>query len=142
MSVILSTAGGSLYDVTFCLAAWSHVPSGGVSLTETSLDRDPLDNDQPPGQRTPPDRAPPPQTETPCTVKSGRYASYWNAFLLFTHFKGLYPLYCFVNIINIQIQPCENTCELSEAKGCIREHENQWDQSWVRRDCTVFNFTY
>ena len=24
---------GSLYDVTSCLAAWSHVPSGGVSVS-------------------------------------------------------------------------------------------------------------
>ena len=41
-----------------------------------SLDRDPLDRDHP-------DRDPP-QTETPrhrppCIVKSGQYASYWNA---------------------------------------------------------------
>ena len=34
-SVILSMGGGggSLYDVTFCLAAWSHVPSGGISVS-------------------------------------------------------------------------------------------------------------
>ena len=52
----------SMYDVTSCLAAWSHVPSRGY----LSLD--------PPGQRW---------TETPLsrTIKSGRYTSYWNAFL-------------------------------------------------------------
>ena len=32
MPVILSTGGGSLYDVTYCLAAWSHVPSWGSIL--------------------------------------------------------------------------------------------------------------
>ena len=33
LSVILFTGGrGSLYDVTSCLAAWSHVPSGGLCL--------------------------------------------------------------------------------------------------------------
>ena len=29
LSVSHSVQGGSLYDVTSCLAAWSHVPSGG-----------------------------------------------------------------------------------------------------------------
>ena len=67
---------GSLYDVTSCLAAWSHIPSGGrvsvsgsmflpggslslvsysflgVSLIETPLNRDPLEKDAP-GQRPP-----------------------------------------------------------------------------------------
>ena len=73
--------GGFLSVVTSCLAAWSHVPSGGspclwshvpsgglyllVSLketpqTETSLDRDPPDRDLP---ETPEQR--PPWTETP-----------------------------------------------------------------------------
>ena len=51
----------------------------GVSLTETPLDRDP------PGQRPapltdPPDRDPP---HGQSTVTSGRYASYWNAFLFY-----------------------------------------------------------
>ena len=31
-----SVQGGSLYDVTSCLAAWSHIPSGG-SLSRGSL---------------------------------------------------------------------------------------------------------
>ena len=54
---------------------------------EHTSDRDP------PGQRPSLDRDPPwtetPQTETPpgqrpsCIVKSGRYVSYWNAFLYF-----------------------------------------------------------
>ena len=57
---------GSLYDVTSCLAAWSRVPFGGrgVSVQRVSF------------RETPPDR------DSHCTVKSGRYASYWNAFLL------------------------------------------------------------
>ena len=47
------------------LCLWSHVPSGGslsrgVSVRET------------PGQRPPP---------LPRTIKSGKYAYYWNAFL-------------------------------------------------------------
>ena len=29
---VQSGEGGSLYNVTFCLAAWSHVPSGGLCL--------------------------------------------------------------------------------------------------------------
>ena len=56
MSLVPCSVGG--------LCLWSHVPSrvslsGGVSLTQT------------------------PWTETPLirTVKSGQYASYWNAFL-------------------------------------------------------------
>ena len=86
VSVILFTGGGggSLYDVTSCLADWSHVHSGeslclvlcyfwGVSLTETPLDRDPPDRDSL-------DRDP------PHTLKSGRYASYWNAFLFLFFF--------------------------------------------------------
>ena len=38
----------------------------------TPQDRDPPHDKDPPGQT--------PETETPRTVKSGRYASYWNAF--------------------------------------------------------------
>ena len=48
VSVILSTGEGSLYDVTSCLTAWSHVPSIGVSVG------------------FPPETPP---TETLCTVK-------------------------------------------------------------------------
>ena len=36
-----------------------------------------------PGQRPPLDRYPPRQRPSPLTVKSGRYASYWNAFLFY-----------------------------------------------------------
>ena len=143
---------GSLYDVTFCLAAWSHVPSrGGLcpgTLTEIPLDGDtprPLDRDPllcgkeqavcillecillPPRKRslgqgyiftpvchsvhchsgqvhpqtryTPRDQVhplpgpgtPPLWVEVPprssacweIQATSGRYASYWNAFLFF-----------------------------------------------------------
>ena len=54
-----SGGGGSLYDVTVRLAAWSQSVSGPMF--------------HPGGQKPP----------TPWTVKSGRYASYWNAFLLY-----------------------------------------------------------
>ena len=114
---------GLLYDVTSCLAAWSHVPSegrGSLALVPCSFqrglclgshvpsggslsrgsrwqtppeqrspgERPPLDRDLPPGERPPLDRdlppgqRPPSWTETPFMVKSGRYASYCNAFLL------------------------------------------------------------
>ena len=45
------------------------------------LDRDPPWTETPSGQR-PPSEQRPSQTDTPCTVKNGRYASYWNVFLL------------------------------------------------------------
>ena len=36
---------GPLYDVTACLAAWSHVPPGGVASVPGPCDRDPcIDN--------------------------------------------------------------------------------------------------
>ena len=67
----------------------------GVSVRETPLVRRPLDIDPPPPDRDPLDGDPPwtetPRTETPPkqrpppgrrTVTIGRYASYWNAFLL------------------------------------------------------------
>ena len=37
MSVILSMGKGSLYNVTSCLAAWSNVPSRGVSVWGVSV---------------------------------------------------------------------------------------------------------
>ena len=78
---------GSLYDVTSCLVAWSHVPSGvSVSgpmflpgdlcpegtLSEGSVRG--LCSGSLVRETT--------QTETPHMGKSGRYTSYWNAFLL------------------------------------------------------------
>ena len=65
--------GRGLYDVTSFLAAWSHVPSRGVCLWSHVPFRGGL-----------PDRDPP-----PCTVKSGQYASYWNAFLSGNRFRYL-----------------------------------------------------
>ena len=87
MSVILSTEErGSLYDVTSCLATWSHDPSGGLclwshvpcrggdlSVTGVCIQ----------GVLHP---------ESPRTVKSGRYASYWYTFL---------DVYCLINDSNI-----------------------------------------
>ena len=57
------------------------------------LDRDPPDRDSP-GQRPPLDRDLPtswtetPRTETPRPLKSGWYASYWNAFLFYFVING------------------------------------------------------
>ena len=51
--------------------------TGGSLRTETPLDRDPLT-----GQRSPPGQR---------TVTSGRYASYWNAFLLVDFFSAGKP---------------------------------------------------
>ena len=48
--------GGSLYDVTSCLVAWSHVPSRGVSVSGPMFLRgglcqgEPLDRDPPYGE--------------------------------------------------------------------------------------------
>ena len=62
--------GRSSYDVTSCLAAWSHVPSGWVGLgggvggpVVSVVQGESLLGDSPPNK------------------KSGQYASYWNAFL-------------------------------------------------------------
>ena len=65
--VILFRGGGegrSLYDDTSCLVAWSPVPSRGLRLW----------SHVPSGGGG--------WSLTPRTVKSGRYTSYWNAFLL------------------------------------------------------------
>ena len=82
--------GGSLYDVTSCLTAWSVVPSGGsLSLVPCSFwgwglpDRDPS---------SPLDRDPPWTQTHPRTVKTGRYASSWNAFLLQCNFNDMRTL--------------------------------------------------
>ena len=116
VSVILSTGRGSLYDVTSSLTAWSHVPSrgslflvprsfqgGSVSgpmfiprgvsvsgpmfprgVSLTSLHRDPS-----PGQRPSPLGS----------VKSGWYASYWNAFLFHINLRSLLPLIVLLHVI-------------------------------------------
>ena len=65
--------GGSLYDVTSCLAGWSHVPSRGSLSSGGSLSRGCMSGGGGFSVR-----------ETPRTVKNGRYASYWNAFLVRT----------------------------------------------------------
>ena len=80
-SVIVFREGGFLYDVTSCLADRSHVPcgEGGLCLwshvpSRGSLFRGDLCQGDPPEQRP------------PRMVTSGRYASYWNAFLLSSYF--------------------------------------------------------
>ena len=71
---------GSLYGVTSYLAAWSHVPSGGVFvsgpmfLPEVSLTEIPLDRGLP-------------ETPPPSTVKSGQYAFYWKCILIAILFR-------------------------------------------------------
>ena len=45
--------------------------------------------DQDPPKQRPPDRDPLPWQRPPCTVKSGRYASYWNVFLFFSVNRSL-----------------------------------------------------
>ena len=88
MSVILFTGGGGLCQ--------GEPPGQRPSQTDP-LDRDPpgqrLPRQRPPGQRPldrdplgqrlPPDSDPPGQRPPP-RVTSGRYASYWNAFLFIT----------------------------------------------------------
>ena len=76
MSVILSTGRVSLYDVTLCLAAWSmFLPGGSVSGTMFL----PVEGGSL-SWRSP--RRDTPWTKySSCTMKSGRYASYWNVFL-------------------------------------------------------------
>ena len=55
----------------------------------------PPDQADPPGSRHPPDQADPPQeADSSIRSTSGRYASYWNAFL-FVHFKKhFWSIYC------------------------------------------------
>ena len=97
--VCLSTGGEGV-----CLSAcWDAIPppDGEPPRMETPPDGDPLDGEPPPGWRTPPDGEPPqdgeprpPRWRTPpgwrtppravdssIRSTSGRYASYWNAFL-------------------------------------------------------------
>ena len=71
--VCLSVGEGSLYDATSCLADWSHVPSRGLCPREGSLSKGFLFGWSLCGGL--PDR---PLSHM---VTSGRYASYWNAFL-------------------------------------------------------------
>ena len=81
--------GGGLCMISLlvCLVLYSF---WGVSVRETPPPRTETPRQKPPGQRPLPQTEPPPTTgqrtpPPPCTVKSGRYASYWNAFL----FHGL-----------------------------------------------------
>ena len=74
--ICLSTAG-SLYDFTSCLAAWSMFLLTGRSLCLVPYS---FCGEGGSVQGSLPDRVAPGH-RPPCTVKSGRYASYWNAFL-------------------------------------------------------------
>ena len=78
---------GSLYDVTSCLAAWSHIPSRSLPFSQCSnvpsrgsLSRERVSVG---GCLC---------REIPQTQKSGRYASHWNAFLfhIWKDKKGLH----------------------------------------------------
>ena len=79
MSRILSTGGEGV-----CLSACWDTPPPGVDTTppdQTPLEQTPAGAD-PPGADTPPREQTPPR-EADCSIRStsGRYASYWNAFL-------------------------------------------------------------
>ena len=78
MMSLLVWLPGPLFLLGVSVSGPIFLPGGLADIdlpqTEIPLDRDPPDRD-PPGQR-PPDQRP------PCTVKSGWYASYWNAFLV------------------------------------------------------------
>ena len=75
--------GGVLYDVTSCLAVWSHVPSGKGGLCAWShVPSGGLCTGASLSGGVCPGGVCLCQADPPGTVKSGRYASYWNAFLL------------------------------------------------------------
>ena len=94
---------GTLYDVTTCLAAWSHVPSGGsLSLHAHSggsvqgsvsgglcpggsMSRGSLSGGLCLGGVSVQGDSIPKQRSLPGAVKSGRYTSYWNVFLFQVH---------------------------------------------------------
>ena len=103
MSVILSMGRReSLYDVTSCLTALSHVPSGGGSLSlvpcsflGVSVQRD-LSGGSLSGR------------PAPYTVKSGWYTSYWNA--LFCHENVLQQLIVFSTNIHNRRRPRSTSC--------------------------------
>ena len=91
-SVILSTEGGGCLPqcmLGYHPTPWEHTPpSRNLPLEQTPL----WSRHPPPGADTPPGAYPPEQTDTPGTrppreadasirSMSGRYASYWNAFL-------------------------------------------------------------
>ena len=85
LSVSHSVPGGSLYDVTSCLAVRSPVPYGkGVSMPGPMfLPGGLLPGGLCPGGLSLGDLCPGGlcYRDSPCTVKSGQYASYWNVFL-------------------------------------------------------------
>ena len=81
LQVSVCPEGRSLYDVTSCLAAWSHVPSGGFSVPGPMF----LPAGLCLGGLCPGGRClgwGSLSGRPPCMVKSGWYTSYWNAFLL------------------------------------------------------------
>ena len=79
MSGILSTGlgRGSLCNVTSCLTTWSHVPSRGSLYWRISVQGVYVQGGLCPGVSV---------WEISVPVKSGRYASYWNAFLFINSF--------------------------------------------------------
>ena len=60
-----------------------------TTWTETPLNRDPTAK-RPPWTKNTPRTETPPQQRPCCTVKTGRYTSYWNAFLLMLHVSSLH----------------------------------------------------
>ena len=106
--------GGSLYNITSCLASWSHVSLGG-SLFRGSLSGRP-----------------------PCrTVKNGRCASYWDAFCC-QYFQKLPCLHLFYSmkhpveidaVVVLTIKTIRLTCLRS-----IMKQPMSWENvSWSKR---------
>ena len=104
LSVILFTSGGSLYDVTSCLTetplrqrpsgqrpppSWTETPRIETPGQRPPGQRHPSLDGESPGQRNPPVRY---GKERVSRVKSWRYASYWNAFLLRMYFLMRNPV--------------------------------------------------
>ena len=78
--VFVCSQGMSLYDVTSCLVAWSHIPSkGSLSLVQYYFWGDLCLEGSLPGEGGSVSEGL--CQVNPCSIKSGWYASYWNAFL-------------------------------------------------------------
>ena len=79
-SVILLTGGGCLPQ---CMLG--HPPSRHPPWKQTPPEQTPHPSRHPPPPRS---RHPPPEADSSIRSTSGRYASYWNAFLFWVLFSG------------------------------------------------------
>ena len=79
--VFVCPQGCSLYDVTSCLAAWCHVPSGGSAYSKVGVYGEVcLQWGLPTGGEG---------GQTPPESESRRYTFYWNVFLFHIYFHFL-----------------------------------------------------